>query len=172
MSFFYSLNVLGGLLITKIIFSILRTVLFTKFSINASKVIHNRMLSCLFNVPEKFFDNNDSGIHYIYYIFPLLYYLPILTISFCSRLLFFSIGRILNRFSKDMGMVDNYIPTLTSEPYDLIIFAPLLLLQIMFNNKWLVVLCVVMTCIFFTVVHIFLNILRESKRLEGYAKYS
>ena len=63
LSFFYSLYGLESLMIAIIVLSVVKVMLYIKFSTNASKVIHDKMLSCLFNAPIIFFDSNDSGIY-------------------------------------------------------------------------------------------------------------
>lgn len=62
-----------------IVFTITRSVLFYRFCMTASRIMHNSMFNNIVNATMKFFNTNPSG-------------------------------RILNRFSKDMGAIDENLP--------------------------------------------------------------
>lgn len=73
-----------ALIVTSIILTTFRSILFFKIVINSAKNLHNFMFKSLIRAPMRFFDVNPSG-------------------------------RILNRFSRDMGAVDELLPRVMLE---------------------------------------------------------
>lgn len=69
----------GGLILSAIVVTIVRSVSYFGACMTASKNLHNKMFHCLLEAPMRFFDTNPSG-------------------------------RVLNRFSKDMGAIDEMLP--------------------------------------------------------------
>ncbi|XP_051154764.1 probable multidrug resistance-associated protein lethal(2)03659 isoform X2 [Leptopilina boulardi] len=76
-------------------------------------------------------------------------------------------GRILNRFSKDIGAVDRLLPI---SMLDVIQIGLLLLAVIIITtsvNQWLLIPTIIMGCIFYILKEIFIKTSRSVKRLEG-----
>jgi len=66
---------------------------------NASKNLHNNMFNTLIRATIYFFNTNLSGKNDFKYLF-----------DFQKIYLIFYLGSILNRFSKDMGTIDEMLP--------------------------------------------------------------
>ncbi|XP_068082959.1 ATP-binding cassette sub-family C member 4 [Anabrus simplex] len=76
----YYFEVYWALLLITIIFALLRSVLFFRLSLKASKKIYDNMFRSILSATMRFFDTNPAG-------------------------------RILNRFSKDTYVMDEYLPS-------------------------------------------------------------
>lgn len=48
-------------ILASIVFTSVRSIIFYKISMNASKGLHNKMFSCILKAPMGFFDKNPSG---------------------------------------------------------------------------------------------------------------
>ncbi|XP_070655996.1 ATP-binding cassette sub-family C member 4-like isoform X1 [Bos indicus] len=72
-------TVYSGLIVSTILFGIIRSLLIFYVLVNSSQTLHNKMLESIFRAPVLFFNRNP-------------------------------IGRILNRFSKDIGQMDDLLP--------------------------------------------------------------
>lgn len=79
-----SIYIYSGFIIGVILVTIIRSILFFKVAMIASKNLHSRMFHALLQAPMRFFDTNPSG-------------------------------RVLNRFSKDMGAIDEMLPRVLLE---------------------------------------------------------
>ena len=82
------------------IFSLIRTIHLFVICTNASINLHTRMFQSVIRAPLRFFEQNDVGINIILIIICILKYIN----------LFMHTGRILNRFTKDLGCVDDILP--------------------------------------------------------------
>ncbi|KAF5294187.1 hypothetical protein FQR65_LT10898 [Abscondita terminalis] len=76
-------------------------------------------------------------------------------------------GRILNRFSKDMGIIDEYIPLILSDfnRIALTLFGSLVLSSIV--NPWFIIPSAILLVIFFVLRLIYMETSRSVKRIEG-----
>lgn len=76
-------------------------------------------------------------------------------------------GRILNRFSKDMGIIDEYLPLILSDVnrIALTLFGSLILSSIV--NPWFIIPSVVLLVIFYILRIIYMETSRSVKRIEG-----
>lgn len=81
---YVSMYIYSGFIIGVILVTIIRSFLFFKVAMIASKRLHSRMFHALLEAPMRFFDTNPSG-------------------------------RVLNRFSKDMGAIDEMLPRVLLE---------------------------------------------------------
>ncbi|XP_031342889.1 probable multidrug resistance-associated protein lethal(2)03659 [Photinus pyralis] len=77
------------------------------------------------------------------------------------------VGRILNRFSKDMGIIDNYIPLVFSEFLEIILmlFGAMILSVVV--NVWLLIPSIGLIFTFYAVRVVYLETSRSVKRIEG-----
>jgi ABC-type multidrug transport system fused ATPase/permease subunit len=88
------------------VFSMIRSISFFVIFLNASIKLHDKMFQAVVRSPLLFFDRNPIGI--ISYISIKLRILLVFIQQMMKRkLIFYSIitGRILNRFSKDIGCI-------------------------------------------------------------------
>ena len=60
-SFGARIGIYSGLILGVLLLNLARGVLFTYLIVNASRVLHNRMLSSVIRAPVLFFDNNPIG---------------------------------------------------------------------------------------------------------------
>ncbi|KAK4879949.1 hypothetical protein RN001_008095 [Aquatica leii] len=76
-------------------------------------------------------------------------------------------GRILNRFSKDLGIIDDYIPFITDDVVEisLILFGSIVLSAVV--NPWFLLPSFILLVIFYILRGIFLYTSRSVKRIEG-----
>jgi ATP-binding cassette subfamily C (CFTR/MRP) protein 4 len=90
-----------------------------------------------------------------------------------GSLIFFnnhSSGRILNRFSKDMGMVDEFVPLSFSETLKLFLHASGALVLLIIFNYWMIIPTVVLFLLVYLYVLVFMPMIANVKRLEGISK--
>ncbi|XP_018402741.1 PREDICTED: multidrug resistance-associated protein 4-like [Cyphomyrmex costatus] len=79
-------------------------------------------------------------------------------------------GRILNRFSKDMGAVDEILPTTMTLSIQIFTVMIGILVQVFIINWWIIFAVIIMVFLFGMIRKIYLPIARTTKRLEGIAK--
>lgn len=92
-----------------------------------------------------------------------------------SKMLFFNTntsGRILNRFSKDMGNVDDRLPLVLVETLQIFLNVFAVVIMVIIINYWLAIPSVVIVIIFYFLRIFFLKTSRAVKRLEGTSKWS
>ena len=88
------------------IMSFARAILFFYICVRAAKKLHNEMLTAVLRVPVRFFDINPAGKFVSCIVCNLL-----LLNHLIMPLLPGYLGRIFNRFSKDMGYLDDILPS-------------------------------------------------------------
>ncbi|XP_060517596.1 ATP-binding cassette sub-family C member 4-like [Cylas formicarius] len=125
-----------ALIIASIILTTIRSILFMKICMNASKGLHNKMFSCVLKAPMHFFDTNPSG-------------------------------RILNRFSKDMGTVDEMLPKCLLETLQIFFIMCGILGMVFIVSPWMIAPAVVLGALFWYARVIYLASGQDIKRLEG-----
>lgn len=123
-------------IICSIVLTTLRSLVFFKVCMNASKGLHNKMFNNILQATMRFFDTNPSG-------------------------------RILNRFSKDMGAVDELLPRAMIEALQILLVMSGILCMVMIVNPWMVIPMTVMGIIFYLIRVIYLATAQDIKRLEG-----
>ncbi|KAB0798124.1 hypothetical protein PPYR_09117 [Photinus pyralis] len=127
----YSVLILSSMLLTT-----LRSMLFFKICINASKNLHNIMFSNVLKAKMRFFDTNPSG-------------------------------RILNRFSKDMGAVDEILPRAILETIYIFMVLTGILVIVFLVQPWMIVPTVISAIFFYIARVIYLASAQNIKRIEG-----
>lgn len=80
------------------------------------------------------------------------------------------LGRILNRFSKDVGAVDEILPSTMISSIQIFAVMIGILVQILIINWWLIFAVIVMFFLFGVIRRIYLPIAQTTKRLEGIGK--
>ncbi|XP_059222915.1 probable multidrug resistance-associated protein lethal(2)03659 [Stomoxys calcitrans] len=125
-----------ALIAAVVIMIILRCYLFLKTCMHASKVLHERMFSCILKATMSFFDENPSG-------------------------------RILNRFSKDMGAMDESLPRFMSEFTHLALVMLGVLVVICIMNPLLLAAVFLVALIDYFIIKLYLRASQDLKRLEG-----
>ena len=80
---------------------------------------------------------------------------------------FFSTGRILNRFSKDIGFLDDLLPTVLLEVVHLFSRFLAVLVTAIVGNPWLTIAAVVIMLVFVFFRWYYLKTARDVKRLEA-----
>ncbi|KAB0798125.1 hypothetical protein PPYR_09118 [Photinus pyralis] len=127
----YSAFILASILLTT-----LRSMLFFKICMNASKGLHNLMFSNVLRTKMSFFDSNPSG-------------------------------RILNRFSKDMGAVDEILPRALLDAIQIFMVMSGILVMVFIVRPWMIIPSVILAGLFYFTRVIFLASAQNIKRLEG-----
>lgn len=85
--------------------------------------------------------------------------------------LFYCLGRILNRFSKDMGAVDELLPRVMIESIQVYLVMAGILLQVLIINWWMIFAIAIMGFAYWNIQQIYIPAARGIKRLEGTSKY-
>lgn len=81
-------------------------------------------------------------------------------------------GRILNRFSKDMGSVDELLPKAILDASQIILSMLGTIVVTVIVNPWFLIPIVFLAVIFMYVRRIYLKTSKNIKRLEGISKYT
>ncbi|XP_066999504.1 ATP-binding cassette sub-family C member 4 [Anabrus simplex] len=76
-------------------------------------------------------------------------------------------GRILNRFSKDMGAIDELLPRALLEAVQIFLVMSGILTMVLLVNYWLLLPMLVIGTFFYLISVVFLTTARNVKRLEG-----
>ncbi|XP_031342126.1 probable multidrug resistance-associated protein lethal(2)03659 [Photinus pyralis] len=119
-----------------VVSSLLGTLRFYNFCMQASRSLHNTMLASIVKAPMAFFVRNNSG-------------------------------RILNRFSKDMGMVDDVLPTVALDCVTIAISVLAITSIVCFLNPWMIITTSIIFTFFYLLRIFYLATNRCVKRLEG-----
>ncbi|XP_060519081.1 ATP-binding cassette sub-family C member 4-like isoform X2 [Cylas formicarius] len=79
-------------------------------------------------------------------------------------------GRILNRFSKDMGAVDEVLPKCTLDAIQIFLVAAGILGMVFIINPWMIIPALVLCILFVYIRAVYLTSAQDIKRLEGMTK--
>jgi ATP-binding cassette subfamily C (CFTR/MRP) protein 4 len=82
-----------------------------------------------------------------------------------------SSGRVLNRFSKDMGTVDEFIPVTLSEVTGIILTINGAIFLIFIFNCWMILPTALLLFVFYLVFVLFQPSVRYAKKIEGISKH-
>lgn len=76
-------------------------------------------------------------------------------------------GRILNRFSKDIGTVDEYLPRCVIEVIQIIAVMIGIMLQVLIINYWIIIPIIIVSVLYNVTRTIYTPKAENLKRLEG-----
>lgn len=82
------------------------------------------------------------------------------------------IGRILNRFSKDIGAVDEILPRTMIESIQIFAVMSGILIQVIIINWWTIIPVLIMGFLYWKIRNIYMATAQNLKRLEGISKKS
>ena len=204
------IGIYTGTTAAAILINFARTITFYFVCVNASRVLHNRMFAAVLRAPVLFFDTNPIGeqvsvflsiwlsVVCLQHLSVVCYLstsssLPVSHLSVITDppLLSLSLttGRVLNRFSKDIGFLDDLLPyvfceyllvnpivhsTITTLASRMFIFFQQLLLRCLAIvvtavtiNAWVVIPAFLLLSVFLAVRWYYLKTSRDIKRLEA-----
>ena len=81
-------------------------------------------------------------------------------------------GRILNRFSKDVGCMDELLPRAMLECIQVFLVMVGVLVMVAIVNHWMIIPMVIIAIVFYVVRLYYLNTAQDVKRLEGIGNYT
>lgn len=157
----YYILIYTGFMIATIALTILRSWIFFEICMNASKNLHNTMFGNILQATMRFFDTNPSGNKVIANFKTLL-----------NDFGFVLSGRILNRFSKDIGAVDELLPKAFLEAIQIFMVMSGILIMVFIVSPWMIVPTVFLAGFMFMVRKVYLSSAQDVKRLEGISKNS
>uniref|UniRef100_A0A4W2HQ67 Multidrug resistance-associated protein 4 n=1 Tax=Bos indicus x Bos taurus TaxID=30522 RepID=A0A4W2HQ67_BOBOX len=128
-------TVYSGLIVSTILFGIIRSLLIFYVLVNSSQTLHNKMLESILRAPVLFFNRNP-------------------------------IGRILNRFSKDIGQMDDLLPLTFLDFIQTFLLMIGVVGVIVAAIPWTAIPVIPLGIIFFVLQWYFLRTSRDVKRLE------
>ncbi|XP_030759733.1 multidrug resistance-associated protein 4-like [Sitophilus oryzae] len=134
-----SIYIYSALIVSAILLTTSRAMVFYKMSMKASTNIHRKMFHCLLEAPMRFFDVNPSG-------------------------------RVLNRFSKDMGAIDEILPRVLMDALTIILVMVGILINVSISNYFMIIAIVVLGAIFLKLRNWYIASAKDIKHLEGIAK--
>jgi ATP-binding cassette subfamily C (CFTR/MRP) protein 4 len=79
-------------------------------------------------------------------------------------------GRVLNRFSKDMGAIDEFLPRVLMDAIQILLVMSGILLMVTVANYYMVVAIIVIGALFFKVRTWYVATAKDVKHLEGISK--
>jgi len=100
------IGIYAGTTAAAILINFARTITFYFLCVNASRVLHNRMFAAILRAPILFFDTNPIGEQDC---------VSVAMVQHHSYLTLPSAGRVLNRFAKDVGFLDDLLPSIFCE---------------------------------------------------------
>ncbi|XP_063977599.1 ATP-binding cassette sub-family C member 4-like [Diachasmimorpha longicaudata] len=81
-----------------------------------------------------------------------------------------STGRILNRFSKDIGAIDELLPKAMLECLQIFFVLMSILIMIIIVNYWMIIPTIVVAVLFYFLRYYFMDSAQDIKRIEGITK--
>lgn len=159
--------IFSGLVTGVIVFNLLRAVGFFTYCTKISVNMHNRMFSSLVRAPAKFFDENPSGNACHVPFIVLFENFQKLFKIICSEIL---TGRVMNRFTKDLGSMDELLPPTF---FDMIlVFSNVagVFVLIIISNYYSVIPTVIILIVLAVMQRYYVCTARDVKRIEGVCK--
>lgn len=136
---YFYIYIYSVLIVLSILLTTLRSMIFVKICMTASRNLHNNMFKNILLATMRFFDTNPSG-------------------------------RILNRFSKDIGAVDELLPRAMLEAIQIFLVMWGILIMVFIVSPIMIVPAIILAGLFFLIRKIYLATAQDVKRLEGLTK--
>lgn len=80
-------------------------------------------------------------------------------------------GRVLNRFSKDMGTIDEVLPRMLLEAIQILLVMTGILVSVAYANYYMIIVMVVLGIAFIYLRNLYVATAKDIKHLEGISKY-
>ncbi|XP_018322247.1 multidrug resistance-associated protein 4-like [Agrilus planipennis] len=80
------------------------------------------------------------------------------------------LGRIVNRFSKDMGVIDELLPKMMLDALTIIMVMAGILVNVVISNIWMIIASVCLGIFFYLVLKWYIAVARDIRQLEGITK--
>lgn len=81
-------------------------------------------------------------------------------------------GRVLNRFSKDMGAIDEFLPRATMDALQIMLVMIGIFVMVVIANYYMMILIVILGVVFLKLRKLYIITARNVKNLEGISKCS
>lgn len=81
-------------------------------------------------------------------------------------------GRVLNRFSKDMGTIDEVLPRMLLEAIQILLVMVGILVSVAYANYYMIIVMVVLGIVFIYLRNLYVATAKDVKHLEGISKFS
>ena len=131
-----NLYIYGAILAGSFFLSVTIATVFISALLNASKHLHNSMMSALLKAPVLFFDTNP-------------------------------VGRIINRFSRDIGVMDELLPDVFLQAVEILLFCIGAVVLPSILNPWIILPAAPLMILFMWFGRYYLRTSRDLRRLEG-----
>lgn len=89
----------------------------------------------------------------------------------CNNTNLIFLGRILNRFSKDIGAVDEILPRTMIETIQIFAVMAGILIQILIINWWIIFPTIILSILYNEIRKIYIPTAQSIKRLEGNGEF-
>ena len=119
---YFNLGIYGAIVGALVVTSMIRTVYFFFLCMRSSVNLHDRMFESILRAPCRFFDTNPVGKYKN--TLDMLYH--------CYSI----VGRILNRFSKDMGSMDELLPPAFFDVLTVSAYHPHIKYDLKYHSDW------------------------------------
>lgn len=156
----YTLCILGCILLL-----ILRNTLFMRICMNASRTLHGSMFANLLQTTMRFFNTNPSGRYFEDFALDSMDNWQHNQIY--STLCHFQPGRILNRFSKDIGALDEQLPLAMLDMLQIFSTIIGVIAMVVVMDIWMIIPAFLLCFVIYVVKIYYVKIVQNIKRLEG-----
>ncbi|KAJ9591423.1 hypothetical protein L9F63_002029, partial [Diploptera punctata] len=146
-----------GFIVCIIILTLSSSFSFFALCMRSSINLHNKMFDTIIHATMDFFTHNPSGNYILdlFFMFLFLIYPEIQS------------GQILNRFTKDMGAIDELLPLTLQDSIQRMLMILGVVIIVSIINYWLLIPTVVMLLLFYLLRLYYGATSRSVKRLEG-----
>jgi ATP-binding cassette subfamily C (CFTR/MRP) protein 4 len=159
------LIVYSGVNLLAVSFCLFRALFFYMFCTRISIKLHNRMFQSLVRAPTKFFDDNPSG--------KILQHLSLISkLKHLLQSLNCVLGRVMNRFTKDLGAIDELLPPAFVEFITIFLNMLGAISVVIISNYFLSVPTVFLFIALFLMRRYFVQTARDLKRIEAMSMFA
>lgn len=159
--------VYSGIVVAVFVLTKFRAIYFFMFCIKISINVHNRMFVSLVRAPMKFFDENPSG-NYKHFTVKNISLEILLNILFYFFIIF--IGRVMNRFTKDLGAMDELLPYSFFDAVTIFLLMVSMVILIIIANYYMAIPTGLLLIGLFSLRAYFIRTARDVKRIEAICK--